>query len=134
MSKIILKLKKSETPVANNTQYRLDIESMSTDPSLINTLLVVRRSANVNTQPIDQIYDQFYGVCRLTDVTTLGISAPREGELFYLTDNWTLIFGHPATRDEAITALKKDAQSLAREIKSFYSPEIEVEEVYEVDY
>ncbi len=59
MSKIVLNLKKSETPVVNNTQYRLDISTLSTDPSIINTLLVIRRSVNVNTQPLDQIFDQF---------------------------------------------------------------------------
>jgi len=134
MSKIILKFTKSETPVANNTQYRLDIEISSTDPSIVNTLLVVRRTPGINTQPAGQVFDQFYGLCRLTDITTLGVNEPRDGEMFFLTDSWTLIFGHRGIRDESIAALKRDANKLALEIKSFNSPEVETEEIFEVDY
>ena len=134
MNKLILTVKKSETDVQQNTQYRLDVSTIAADPATIDSLLVVRRSAGASTLPEDQIFDQFFGVARLVDLTTLGIGSPRDGELFYLADQWTLIFAHSDTRESAITALKNDIDKLSKELKSFNSPEVETEEVFEVEY
>jgi len=143
MSTLTLTLTKSHTtPDENNTQYRLDILTEATssssgssdDADIIDTLLVIRRGVGTNTQPTEQAFDQFFGIARMVDLSTFGIDDPKTGELFYLTDSWTLIFGHPDTREEAITALKADLTKLGEEIKSFGDPEVESEEVFEVDY
>ena len=134
MNKLLLTLKKSETETDQNTQYRLDLSTVAADPTVIDSLLVVRRSAGANTLPNNQVFDQFYGVARLVDLTTMGISSPRDGELFYLVDQWTLIFANSKTREESVEALKRDIKKLSLEIKSFNNPLTETEEVFGVEY
>ena len=113
--KVILTLTKSESDTSNNTQYRLDMSIEATDGLINNSLFVVRRASPVeSTIPGDAPRDEFWGICRYVDVSTLGVGAPNQGKNFYLTDEWTLVFGNAQTREEAMVAMKGDVKKLAK--------------------
>ena len=122
--KVEITLTKSESDTPNNTQYRLDIGILATDPNIQNHLLVIRRASPVESLvPGTAPRDEFWGVCRYVDISTLGIDEPNTGQHFYLTDSWTLVFGSAVTRDEAIEMLKHDTRKLAKEMGSFRNPD-----------
>ena len=133
--KIQLTLTKSESQTANNTQYRLDISILATDPQIQNELLVIRRASPVEVStPGDAPRDEFWGICRYVDVSSLGVTEPNPQEHFYLTDTWTLVFGAEATREEAITMLKLDTSKLGKEIGSFENPDMSDTIIFEQEY
>jgi hypothetical protein len=133
--KIQLTLTKSDSQVSNNTQYRLNISILATDPLIQNELLVIRRSSPVEaTTPGGASRDEFWGICRYVDISTLGVGEPNSKEHFYLTDEWTLVFGSSLTREEAITMLKLDTTKLAKEVGSFQNPDNSSTVVFEQDY
>ena len=135
MNKIRLTMTKSETYSPNNTQYRLDMAIESTDENLQDELFTVRRASPVeSSSPGELPRDEFWGVCRYVDISTLGVGDPNEGQNFYLTNTWTLVFGNPETREEAVDTLKGDVIKLAREIGSFEDPDNSNEIVFEQDY
>jgi hypothetical protein len=133
--KVRLTLTKSESDTSNNTQYRLDMSIEATDGLINNSLFVVRRASPIeSTTPGDAPRDEFWGICRYVDVSTLGVGAPNKGRNFYLTNEWTLVFGNAQTREEAIVVLKGDVKKLAKEIGSFVSPNNAEVTVFEQDY
>jgi len=133
--KVQLTLTKSESNTANNTQYRLDISIATTDPQIQNNLLVIRRASPVeSTIPGTPPRDEFWGICRYVDVSTLGIAEPNPEQHFYLTNEWTLVFGNAITREEAMAILKVDTKKLAKEIGSFQTPDSSNVIVFEQEY
>ncbi len=135
MNKIRLTMTKSETESPNNTQYRLDMAIESTDENLQDELLVIRRASSVeSSSPGELPRDEFWGICRYVDISSLGVGDPNEDQNFYLTDTWTLVFGNALTREESIEVLKADVTKLAKEIGSFEDPNNSNEIVFEQDY
>ena len=133
--KIQLTLTKSESETPNNTQFRLDISIVATDPQIQNDLLVVRRSSPVEAMTAGgTARDEFWGICRYVDISTLGVGEPNTDEHFYLTDTWTLVFGSELTREEAVVMLKLDTRKLAKEIGSFAEPDNIDIIIFEQDY
>tara|TARA_Y100000034_G_C6663823_1_gene291140 strand:+ start:76 stop:492 length:417 start_codon:yes stop_codon:yes gene_type:complete len=133
--KIQLTLTKSDSQTSNNTQYRLDIAIHATDPQIADDLLVIRRSSPVEAVTQNSVArDQFWGIARWVDTSTLGIGTPNGKENFYLTSTWTLVFGNAATREESVEVLKRDATKLAKEIGSFVTPDNSNTIVFEQDY
>lgn len=133
--KIRITLTKSESQVSNNTQFRLDISIEATDPQIQNDLLVIRRASPAEAMTAGgTARDEFWGVCRYVDISTLGVNEPSTNEHFYLTDTWTLVFGNELTRDEAITTLKLDTRKLAKEVGSFTDPDNTDTIIFEQDY
>ena len=120
---LTLTLTKSETPVNNNTQYRLDITIVSSDTELQDDLLVIRRASPVEAVTITGgARDEFWGICRYVDISTLGINEPNLNEHFYLTNSWTLVFGNNMTREESVEVLQADTTKLAKELHSYTDP------------
>jgi len=133
--KIQITLTKSESQTSNNTQYRLDISILATDPQIQNELLVIRRTSPVEAHTAGAVpRDEFWGICRYVDVSSLGIGEPNAQEHFYLTDTWTLVFGAEATREDAITMLKLDTTKLGKEVGSFEDPDNSDTIVFEQEY
>ena len=123
MATLTLTLTQSETPSGNNTQYRLDINMVASDAAIQNELLVIRRVSTVEAFTVDgTARDEFWGVCRYVDISTLGVDQPDLNENFYLTDDWTLVFGNPQTRQDAIDVLQADTTKLSKEIASYTDP------------
>ncbi len=120
---LTLTLTKSDTPVNNNTQYRLDITITSSDSELQDDLLVIRRASPVEAiTATGGARDEFWGICRYVDISTLGINEPNLYEHFYLTNSWTLVFGNNMTREESVEVLQADTTKLAKELHSYTDP------------
>jgi hypothetical protein len=121
---LTLTLTKSETEVNNNTHYRLDISIVASDSELQNELLVIRRASPVEAFTVDGTpRDEFWGVCRYVDISTLGVEEPNLNEHFYLTSTWTLVFGNDMTREESVDVLQADTTKLANQLHSYTDPD-----------
>jgi hypothetical protein len=132
---LTLTLQKSETQGENNTMYRLDLSISSSSPDIQNELLVIRRASPVEAHTTTgAARDEFWGICRYVDISTLGVNEPNAQEHFYLTDTWTLVFGHDMTREESVGVLQGDVKKLAKEITAYTDPGNSDIIVFEQDY
>jgi hypothetical protein len=123
MATLTLTLTQSETQSGNNTQFRLDINMVASAATIQNELLVIRRVSTVEAFTVDGVArDEFWGICRYVDISTLGVDQPDLNENFYLVNDWTLVFGNAETRQDAIDVLRTDTTKLSKEIKSYTDP------------
>tara|TARA_Y100000310_G_C20391607_1_gene673071 strand:- start:356 stop:706 length:351 start_codon:yes stop_codon:yes gene_type:complete len=115
--------------------YRLDLSMVSSDPDIQNELFVIRRASPVEAYTVNgAARDEFWGVCRYVDISTLGVNEPNAQEYFYLTDTWTLVFGHDLTREESVTVLQADTTKLAKEISAYTDPDNSDIVIFEQDF